>query len=395
LADREAKTQPIEPPTQPGKPSRLMAIWESISRAGLGEITFRLGTHVLLIAIILLVAWGLRRFYTLAQTTPMSKPKAALLASSPTSTPNGEISMLPAFSLGEEPELGVPRYTNLHTDLPSRPRFEVMQYTVETGDDLFGIATKFGVQPETILWANQTALKDNPHNLTPGQELAILPVDGAYHRWSAGDGLNSVAKFYGVSPEAILSFPGNHFDAETVGDWSNPNIPAGTWVIVPGGRRAFVSWSVPEIPRDKPETAKILGTGFCENVGEGPVGSGVFIWPADAHFLSGYDYAPSANHFGIDLSGAEGDPAYAVDSGVVVYAGWNEWGYGNMIVINHGDGWQSLYARLSSLLVTCGQTVWQGGVIGGIGATGSGSNPNLHFELMFEGTTVNPQDYLP
>ena len=394
-SEKNIPALPLRDPPVPRRPGRMMAAWEAISRAGLAEIAFRLGTHVLLMAIILIFAWGLRHFYTLAQVIPLTNRSAALAISLTTPTPSDQAAQLPVFESQSMLSHGVPRQASLHTDLPSRPRFEVVQYTVQTGDSVFSVADKFGLKPESILWANQSVLGDNPHNLRPGQVLTILPVDGAYHRWSAADGLNAVAKFFNVSPEDILSFPGNHLKPEEVGDWSNPNIPAGSWLIIPGGRREFVSWSVPEIPRDDPEVGKILGTGTCDVIPEGPVGSGIFIWPADAHFLSGYEFSPNANHFGVDIDGEQGDPVYAVDSGVIVYAGWNDWGYGNMIVVNHGNDWQTLYAHLSDLFVNCGQTVWQGSVIGAIGATGSASGSHLHFEMMYKGTKINPLAYLP
>ena len=80
---------------------------------------------------------------------------------------------------------------------------------------------------------------------------------------------------------------------------------------------------------------------------------------------------------------------------VVVYAGWNNWGYGNMVVINHGNGWQTLYAHLSAIYVSCGQSVWQTNIIGAIGTTGNSSGPHLHFEMMYNGAKVNPHNYLP
>ena len=92
-----------------------------------------------------------------------------------------------------------------------------MRYIVRPGDTLFGIAGKFGIKPETILWSNQAILGDNPHSLRPDQELNILPVDGAYYRWSAGDGLNGVAKFFGVTPEDIINFSGNQLDPNQAG----------------------------------------------------------------------------------------------------------------------------------------------------------------------------------
>ncbi len=92
-------------------------------------------------------------------------------------------------------------------------------------------------------------------------------------------------------------------------------------------------------------------------------------------------------------AGAEGNPIYATDSGVVVYAGWSDYGYGYLIVIDHGTGWQSAYAHLSAVAVGCGQSVYQGGYIGALGNTGNSSGAHLHFELIINGAKVNPLDY--
>lgn len=386
-----------EAKTKPQRINQLANLWEALSRAGLAEITLRLGTHTLLIALILLLAWGLRSFYFHTDVeNSIEDESLALAALQPvdeTFKQPVDVS-LPVFDLTRSSMIGISRSTSLHTDVPSRPRMVVSTYSVQAGDTLFGVAEKFGLQPETILWSNQFVLGDNPHNLRPGQELNILPVDGAYHRWSAGDGLNGVSRFFGVDPTAIINFPANNLSPETIGDWSAPNIPAGAWLVIPGGKREFVNWSAPDIPRDNPGVAKVLGPGACDAVASGAIGNGVFVWPANNHFLSGFDYNPNANHPGIDIDGEEGDPVYAADSGVIVYAGWNNWGYGNMIVINHGNGWQTLYAHLSAYYVGCGQSVVQGGVIGTIGSTGNSTGSHLHFEMMLNGTKVNPHDYL-
>jgi hypothetical protein len=377
----------------PERESRLLALWEGITQAGLANATLRMGTHILLIALILVVALVMREFYRYTQADTLAG-EAALAAALPTATPTQPAPALPPF----EPSpgvAGVSRSTLLHTTLPAQPRAEVTQYIVQAGDTLFGIAEKFGLKPETLLWGNQLVLGDNPHNLRPGQELNILPVDGTYYRWSAGDGLNGVSKFFGVNPEDIVNYPGNHLDPQTIGDFANPNIPPGTWLIVPGGTREFVTWSAPVIPRDNPGVAKVLGPGACGSIADGAVGAGAFIWPANNHFLSGFDYSPSTNHNGIDIDGNTGDAVYAVDNGVVVYAGWNNWGYGNVVVINHGNGWQTLYAHLSAYNVGCGQSVYQGNVIGAIGNTGNSSGSHLHYEMLYNGTKVNPWDYMP
>jgi len=370
-----------------------MRAWEYISQAGLAETTLRLGTHALLIALILLVAWGLREFYLFAQVIDIPGGNA-FAAVMPTPTSNSIAVDLPPYNFADNIVNGVTRLAHLHTDVPSRARIEIVKYTVKQGDTLFDLAKKFGLKPETILWANQQVLADNPENLRPGQELNILPVDGTYYRWSAGDGLNRVAKFFQVNPEDIVNYPINHLSSDMIGDLAAPNIEPGTWLVIPGGRRNFVSWSAPIIPLDNPGVAKVLGPGACDSVPSGAIGSAAFIWPAKDHFLSGYNYSPEANHPAVDIAGKAGDPVYAADSGVVVYSGWNDWGYGNVIVINHGNGWQTLYAHLSAYYVNCGQSVIQGGVIGAIGATGNADGPHLHFELMYNGAKVNPLDYL-
>jgi murein DD-endopeptidase MepM/ murein hydrolase activator NlpD len=282
------------------------------------------------------------------------------------------------------------------TIIPSRPRQEIIEYTVLEGDTIFGIAEKFGLKPETILWGNYYTLLDNPHSLKAGQVLNILPVDGTYHEWQQGEGLNGVAKYYGVTPEDIINYPPNGLDAASIGDFANPNIEPGKWLIVPNGRREFVSWSAPlGVTRENPALARVLGDGACGPVSGGAVGYGTFIWPSNKHYLSGFDYSPSTNHWGIDISGNEGEGVYATDAGVVVYAGWNNYGYGNMIVIDHGDNFQSLYAHLSALNVVCGQSVGQGDVIGAIGTTGRSSGAHLHFEIRAISSFVNPWDVLP
>ncbi len=125
------------------------------------------------------------------------------------------------------------------------------------------------------------------------------------------------------------------------------------------------------------------------------MGTGTFVFPTDRHYLSGFDYSTKTNHLGIDLAGNMGDNVYAADGGVVVYAGANSYGYGNMIMIDHGTGFQTLYAHLSAIFVQCGYNVTQGQVIGSIGSTGHSSGPHLHFEVRTASAVINPWDVLP
>lgn len=368
---------------------------DRLAQWGVLELAVRYGSHLAVVVVAFLVAWALRstNLEALLQTAG-SESAAVLAAELPTPTPEPDLqTLLPALPQGE-PQ-GVARRAMLHTLIPTRPRVEIIEYTVQPGDTIFGIAEKFGLKPETILWGNYDVLYDDPHRLRPGQVLRILPVDGTYYEWHEGDSFRAVARFFGVDPQVIVEFPGNHLDPLTF-DIDNPDLEPGTPLIIPGGHREFVDWGPPSIPRTNPAVAKVLGPGYCGEVYEGPIGTNTFIWPTTLHYLSGYTYSPATNHYGIDIAGKTGYPVYAVDNGVVVYAGWNDWGYGYMVVIDHGNGWQSLYAHLSQIYVGCGQAVYQGDMIGAIGSTGRSSGPHLHFELRHEQYgKVNPLNFLP
>jgi murein DD-endopeptidase MepM/ murein hydrolase activator NlpD len=270
----------------------------------------------------------------------------------------------------------------------NRPRKDVISYTIQAGDTMFGIAQQFNLQPESILWANPD-LKDNPDLLSVGMEIAVPPVDGVLHTVQKGDTLDSVAKKYKVAPEAI-----------TAAIWNNlvpgQDLPIGMSIIVPGGKRELVVWQIPAANKPAPAGTSAGGwsnAGQCLNVSAKVAGTGQFVWPSNSHWVSGNPYAWW--HRGIDLAGHVGDPVYAADTGTILWAGPNSWGYGNMILIDHGNGWQTLYAHLSQIYVRCGQQLVKGATIGAIGSTGRSTGPHLHFETRFNGDLPNPLNSLP
>ena len=114
-------------------------------------------------------------------------------------------------------------------------RTEVITYTVRPGDNIFSIAARFNLQAETILWANEATLASDPQRIQPGVVLTILPVDGLYYRWQAGDDLAEVAKRYNVEPDDILNWPGNHLDRQHL------SIQPGTMLIIPGAVTASLA----------------------------------------------------------------------------------------------------------------------------------------------------------
>jgi len=392
---QEQFSSPEQPHDSDG--SLFHRILNSLARFGLGETALRLGTNIIAVLAIAGVVALMQFIYR----EPVETATSNL-------SPMTEVSLSASVSLPPiEPVAaslnGIPRQADPHTTIPSRPRIDVIKYTVQPGDTVFGIAEKFGLKPSTILFANYETLKDTPHSLRPGQELNILPVDGAYYQWIGGgaETLTGVARFYGVQPEDIINFPGNHLDPDTIGDLENPNIPPGTWLVIPGGTREFTSWSAPiGATRSSPATTRVLGPGSCGAVNGGQIGFGTFIWPTPKHYISGTPFRPDINHPAIDIGGSLGDAVVAIDAGVVVYAGWNDWGYGNLVVIDHGEtptgSWQSLYAHLNSVNVVCGQNVGQGELIGLLGSTGNSTGPHLHLELMNSVYgKVDPLNFLP
>jgi len=374
--------------TSEQRPSLVTRWMERLAHLGLGEVTLRIGTNVLAVLLIVTVVWLLQQA-NLGETS--SLPSASNLTPLPT-LPVSQLLVEIASALD-----GIPRQAQLHTTIPSRPRMDVATYTVQAGDSIFRIADNFGLKPSTILFGNWNTLRDHPNLLKPGQELNILPVDGTYYEWQGTESLTKVAEVFGVDTESMINFPGNHLDPDAIGDLNNPNIAAGTWLIVPGGKRQFTSWTAPaQLVQSNPST-HVWGPGVCSGISFVQAGYGTFVYPTTEHWLSGTPYRPDIRHFAVDFAGAQGNGVFATDAGTVVYAGWNDWGYGNLVIIDHGNGWQSLYAHLSSYIVQCGQNVGQGELIGGVGMTGGTSTgPHLHFELM--NTTygyVNPLDYLP
>ena len=275
------------------------------------------------------------------------------------------------------------------------PREEIIAYEVQPLDSIFSIAEQFDLSPETILWTNRYLIGDTPDGIYPGQKLIILPEDGVYHAWLYGEGLNGVSAGYGVTPQDILNEPLNQLNPEEIGDLSRPHIKTGTFLYIPGGKGSIPSWvSVVSDPAsgDHPNVS-YLGAYAC-NTTAWITGSGVFQLPTNTRFISGYEYNPPV-HNGLDYGGDTGDPLYAVDHGVVIYAGWSDRGYGNTIVIDHGNGYLSLYGHLmdGGVAVSCGQVVYSGAIIGYMGSTGNSTGSHLHFELRYNGSPVNPHNF--
>ncbi len=278
--------------------------------------------------------------------------------------------LLLASSLNNDGEVLV-RAAVPHTIIPERPRDETTRYVVQSGDTIFGIAAQFGLAPETIMWANGRFVEDNPDLLRVGQELIILPVNGVYHQVGGSDTLEAIAAAYKVEPTAIIAYPLNNLDVD------NPQITSGQWLIVPGGTKPYVPRTVVAYSGPIPEGAS--------------KGTGIFGWPTAGQITQGY----WDRHRALDIGAWKGAPVVAADSGYVVAAGWDDSGYGRMVVIDHSNGFQTLYAHMQVYYVEVGDSVAKGEQIGEVGSTGNSSGPHLHFEMHQSSVQRNPFGFLP
>ena len=259
-----------------------------------------------------------------------------------------------------------------HTTIAERETTKVFTYTVQSNDNIWAIAQSFGLQAQTILWANPL-VEQAPDLLSVGQVLVILPVDGIYHTVQPGDTVDKLAKKYESSVEEITSYPANQLEEPFT-------LTAGQQLIIPGGIKP-----IPKEYNIYPMTW--VGTPPKDAL----QGSGRFAWPARGVLTQRYWSA----HLAIDIGNRQGTPIYAADAGYVRLAGRDTWGYGNQVVIDHGNGFVTRYAHLHTILVKAGQSVTKNQQIGTMGNTGRSTGPHLHFEVIQNGVKRNPLGYLP
>lgn len=252
-----------------------------------------------------------------------------------------------------------------------KPRDKIIEYTVEAGDIVSAIAAKFGVDSDTIRWENNLA---SVNDIKPGQVLKILPVTGVSHKVTRGETIYSIATKYQANAQAVVDFPFNTFtDNETFA------LAVGQVLIVPEGKKPNqVPWSPALATRRTPDAGAVSATGQ-------------FVWPQGGLITQRFVWY----HKGIDIANSALPAVLAADAGTVTVAGWpDSQGYGNRIIIDHGNGFSTLYAHLSRVYVAAGQTVKRGDAIGQEGSTGRSTGPHLHFEMRKGGVAVNPLQYL-
>lgn len=251
------------------------------------------------------------------------------------------------------------------TLVSEKVRAKIIEYKVQEGDTVSTIAEKFGVSEETVLWQNGLTSKNS---IKVGQTLGVLPVTGISHKVTKGDTVYSIAKKFDSSSQALVDFPYNTFTNDETFE-----LAVGQVIIVPDGVKPTAAGSTPRARYTVPDAGTV-------------VASGSFVWPASGTISQNYVWY----HSGIDIASRTSPAILAADSGVVEYAGCLGWGYGCHVIINHGNGYKTLYAHLSSYGVGVGQGVSRGVVIGRMGSTGRSTGTHLHFEVIRSGVRISP-----
>jgi len=262
-----------------------------------------------------------------------------------------------------------------HTERTERKRTQVITYTVQPNDNVWAIAQGFGLKAETVLWANPK-VESSPDMLSVGQVLVIPPVDGVYYTVQKGDTVEKLAKTYETTVEKIVSSELNALEEPYT-------LTPGQQIMLPDGRKKVIV------------AAASSGYYPMTKVGKAPAGaptgSGKFAWPTQGYLSQRY----WSGHQAIDIANRIGVPILAADTGYVVQAGRDTWGYGNQVLIDHGNGYLTRYAHLDKIHVKAGDSVTKQQQIGTMGNTGRSTGPHLHFEVIYNGVRRNPQGFLP
>lgn len=255
---------------------------------------------------------------------------------------------------------------------------EIHIHRVQEGETLSSIAKLYNLnRVETITWENNL---DKNAKLKPGQELRILPVDGIRHKVARGETIYTLAKKYDLGDDAadaqkIVNYPFNEFkNSETF------ELAIGQTILIPDGVK----------PAERATVSRVA-FGRVMTPDAGSVSAvGTFIWPASGRITQGYSFY----HKAFDIANNSAGAILAADGGTVVASGWDISGYGNRVLIDHGNGYQTLYGHMSILQVQVGQKVARGNVLGQMGSTGRSTGIHLHFEVRRGGVLENPGNYL-
>ena len=265
----------------------------------------------------------------------------------------------------------IPKKETALTTLPEeRKRNKSFVYTVQQGDSLYTIGNQFKVSIDALMYIN--GLTDNSV-LSVGQEITVPPVSGLIHKVENGDTLNSIANKYDVPAQAIADF-------NYILDISQLSI--GTELVIPGGK----------IPQEPEPVIYVPVAPSYGSAGQASPNKSLCVWPTTVRIITQYF---SWYHNGVDIAtGSSGmPPILACSSGTVTRSGWDPFGLGLHVIIDHGNGYQTVYGHMSRIDVSYGEHIGRGEQIGLMGSTGNSTGPHVHFMVKYNGLSQNPLNY--
>jgi murein DD-endopeptidase MepM/ murein hydrolase activator NlpD len=291
---------------------------------------------------------------------------------------------------------------------------EAVAYTVHevaAGETLSGVGAQYGVDVQYLLWNNPEVGAD-PNMLVEGENLLVPGTPGIVYDVKLGDTVTDIAATYSIEPAEIVAFTPNGLDSPDM-------IVEGSVLVLPGAVPPPPP-PPPEVPQEtpapvtpEPVTPEPTAPPPAAPAPRAPLPIAVatpapapppaietvevsgFIWPVNGSLNSRFGPRWGSFHSGIDIGAAGGTSVAAAASGKVVLASYSNYGYGNYVIVRHGNGSETLYAHLSRIYVSMGQQVGQGETIGTVGCTGWCTGPHLHFEVKVGGVAVDPLPYLP
>lgn len=262
-------------------------------------------------------------------------------------------------------------------------------HNVRSGETLSTIAAAYGLKTSTLMWENGLS---EYSILKVGHELVIPPVDGVTHEVKSGQSIEKVASLYEIDKENIIK----------QNDLSSETISAGQEIFIPGGKKLAPPAPTPVVASSSQtyrsttvaRTESITRTTKLEAATAAPAAGKSLIYPTRGKITQGYH----SWHRAIDIADRGKPPVWAATGGTVIKASSGTWGggYGNHVIIDHGNGLQTLYAHLDYLTVSNGHYVNQGEVIGKMGNTGrvyGATGIHLHFEVRENGIKQVPSYY--
>lgn len=255
-------------------------------------------------------------------------------------------------------------YKPLTLDIPTSSYNEegTVTYTIGQGDTLFNIGRRFGVDADLIAAINNIK---NPNYIMPGQKIQIPKILEVTHQVAPNDTIWSIAQLYGILPQQILL-------ANDI--WYPKSLAAGTVLAIPGVKAQVTITS----------KANKISSRYTNNF---------LKVPTKGVLTSLFGMRGSEFHTGIDFANEPGTPIYAVQGGKVIFVGWKG-NYGKTVIIDHLNGYRTLYGHNGKIFVKAGQQVSAADVIALMGNTGRSTGPHLHFEIYKNGQIVNPMGYL-